>query len=630
MAADFPQPPTDPRLDVFPEPNPAWSKMTSDVPDRIDAYEIDRVIARGAHGVVFKATDAHGLKVAIKWLTKRRDEGELDTVVQLSKKVKGLPPILSSGVLEDRTYYVMPYYERRSLRFRLRALPFPQPMPEVIRLAKAFTDVLGELHRHGYTHFDFKPDNLLIEALPSASESLTLSLLPPDERLVLTDFGTTRTTDGDDHFGDGTPGYAAPELLTKIIDHDPRVDVYAASATLVECMTGVAPEQVRKSTDTAFDDDVLKRTGPFEPVLRRGLSFDPDRRPETISTWFDGLRTQVDIVDSFADHRPRPDSEKTSIRQSSARTRQPSHDRTPRSEFDRPSARRPTVDRQASKKTDGSTSMKVLRNVGATTAAVAVVLVGYAGLTQAADRPLLSSAPNATSSGNENDSAQVGTESATPSSTRAIRPYDETAATATNVERDPTHVWVSRITMREDLIEVIWESADDATAYHLHRIPWISETKPAVESMTPENEVHATNDNGTFADAEVEPGGRYWYGVRAVDPDGALIAHGWHSVAAVTDDESPSMVGGLSAVIDSGEVRVKWDRPEDNYELSGYRVLRAVDGGEPETVAATWDIKQTAFVDDRPPAEGRVTYSVVAMDFHWNLSEPAEVEVELP
>ncbi len=269
-------------------------KPASEVPERFGDYEVDRVIARGTHGVVFKATDAHGIQVAIKWLRKRRDESELSTYVQLSKTVNGLPPILSSGVKEDRTYFVLPYYERRSLRFRLRKLQFPQSVDETMRIAGAFTELLGELHRHGFTHADFKPDNLLIEAVPSASEHTGHSLLRDDERLVLSDFGTIRSADGFDQFGEGTPGYAAPELRTNLIDHDPRVDVYAASATVVECMTGIAPAQVRTPTDSVFDPRVLARTAPLESALRKGFSFDPDQRQATVSDWFDDLLAAAD------------------------------------------------------------------------------------------------------------------------------------------------------------------------------------------------------------------------------------------------------------------------------------------------------------------------------------------------
>ncbi len=286
------------------------SPSDDDVPDRFGEYQVDRVIARGTHGTVFKATDIHGIRVAVKWLKRQEDESELSNFVQLSKTVKGIPPILNSGTQDGRTYYVTPYYERRSLRFRLRKLRFPQTLDETLRAAGAFTEVLGELHRHGFTHSDFKPDNILIEALPAPPGAAGYSLLRDDERFLLADFGTIRSVDGLDQFGEGTLGYAAPELLTTVVDHDPRVDVYAASATLVECMTGVAPAQIRTPAGFAFDSNVLARTGPLEPVLRKGLSYDPDRRQSTMSEWFDGLLSRADDVAPLMAGRSRSDVEK--------------------------------------------------------------------------------------------------------------------------------------------------------------------------------------------------------------------------------------------------------------------------------------------------------------------------------
>ncbi len=292
--------------DVLPEL--PWLNPFDEIPDRFGDYEVDRLIARGTHGTVFKATDVHGLRVAVKWLRTRQSDSELGALVQLSKTVNGLPPILGSGTKDDRTYFVMPYYERRSLRFRLRRLPFPQPLSETVRIAGAITDVLGELHRHGYTHADFKPDNVLIESLPASSNQSQHSLLRDDERLVLTDFGTIRSADGAAQFGEGTLGYAAPELLTTIVDHDPRVDIYAASATLVECITGVTPRQVRGPSESAFDESVMRSTGPLEQVLRKGLRFDSQFRHEAISTWFDAILATAQAVEPLTtDSQPRQD-----------------------------------------------------------------------------------------------------------------------------------------------------------------------------------------------------------------------------------------------------------------------------------------------------------------------------------
>lgn len=624
------------------DPRAAAPETVDEVPDTIGIYEVDRVIARGAHGVVFKATDPDGLKVAVKWLAKRRDEQELDTIVRLSKTVRGMPPILNRGVRDDRTYFVMPYYERRSLRFRLRSLRFPQPVSEVMRVASAFTDILGELHRHGYTHFDVKPDNLLIEALPSATEQAAGALLRSDERLVLTDFGTTRAANDDDHFGDGTLGYAAPELLTRLIDHDPRVDVYAASASLVECMTGTPPAQVRTPTDAAFDPEVFRRTGPLEPVLRRGLSHDPDRRPATLTLWLDALRHHAETVESLAPRRrpPRPDnalvggagapSALRAADQLGPRGRPPAEATSLRRPRRRPTADEVSDRANASARSDRSVVGGAIRNVVGAVAAVAVVVVGYALLTPDGDRPSFAER----SSEDTGDQTGARTDSGTATDTTPTeQPSNETPPAAPSASFDPVSgeggAWISRTLMADDRIEVTWSTVEGAGFYHLHRIRSVSDAVPDLGMMTSENQFLVADDSGVYVDTKVETGARYWYGVRALDANGALVSYFWHLAVAVTDEEPPAPVGAASATVEGGGVRVSWTQPSENYELHGYRLLRAVDGGAPEILRETWDLDETSFVDADPPPGGVATYTIVAFDLHWNESM-AEVDITLP
>ena len=290
-----------------------------------------------------------------------------------------------------RRQALMPYYERRSLRFRLRKTQFPQPLEETIRIAGAFTEVLGELHRHGFTHADFKPDNVLLESLPAASDRSQHSLLRDDERLVLSDFSTLRSTGGYSQFGEGTLGYAAPELLTTLVEHDPRVDVFAASATLVECITGVPPSQVRSAADSTFDDAVLRFTGRLGPALRKGLSFDPADRQSSISEWFDSVLAAAQAVE-----RPRSAPAQQLHRQTAAE----------------PAGVNPAGAKKAKQQASESLLVRVGKAVGSLVALVAVMLVGYWALTQGASRPVLISsdaegaAPADT--GNDSGSDTVG------------------------------------------------------------------------------------------------------------------------------------------------------------------------------------------------------------------------------
>ncbi len=206
-----------------------------------------------------------------------------------------------------------------------------------------------------------------------------------------------------------------------------------------------------------------------------------------------------------------------------------------------------------------------------------------------------------------------------------LEPFDENPTTT--IDEESTSAYISRVAMSATSIELTW-SHNNAAKYHLHRVPWSSEVEPDPAVMTADNEIHVADDIGRFVDAEVTAGVRYWYGVRALSPDGAQVGHGWHRADAVTDTEPPAAAEPVSAKADQNGVLVAWTRPEENYELHGYRVLRSVNGGEPDSMATTYDLEQTSFIDDRPPTSGTVTYSIVAFDFHWNESIPAEITID--
>lgn len=185
--------------------------------------------------------------------------------------------------------------------------------------------------------------------------------------------------------------------------------------------------------------------------------------------------------------------------------------------------------------------------------------------------------------------------------------------------------------MSSTSIELTWSNSDGAVDYRLYRVPRASDSKPDLEAMTADRVIHTASEAGRFVDNGVEGGTRYWFGIRTLDAEGALVASGWHGADAVDDTEPPSLVPDLVAVVDDGEVLVTWSEPDENYELHGYRILRSVDGEEPTSLATTWRTEQTSFVDDQLPLGGaEVTYGIVAFDFHWNDSAPAEVSVELP
>ena len=138
---------------------------------------------------------------------------------------------------------------------------------------------LAAAHRRGVVHRDYKPENVLVNG---------------DGISKLTDFGIAART-GDRPIPAGTVAYAAPEQMAGA-SASPASDVYAATATFYECLTGHPPFR----GDTAAD--LLRQhraepvpldpiPGPLRPLVAAGMAKDPGRRPVNATTFVTELNT---------------------------------------------------------------------------------------------------------------------------------------------------------------------------------------------------------------------------------------------------------------------------------------------------------------------------------------------------
>jgi serine/threonine-protein kinase len=126
---------------------------------------------------------------------------------------------------------------------------------------------LAAAHARGVVHRDYKPDNVLVDE---------------DGTSKLTDFGIAART-GDRSVKGGTLAYAPPEQFAGV-PASPAGDVYAATATFFECLTGQPPFRGDSAAALMYQHmsepvplDAVPE--PLRPLVAAGMAKQPDDRP---------------------------------------------------------------------------------------------------------------------------------------------------------------------------------------------------------------------------------------------------------------------------------------------------------------------------------------------------------------
>ena len=249
-------------------------------------YTPVRPLGAGASGSVVLAThDETGTPVAIKHLVRDlggdasfraafREEarllGEIDDpyVCRLYEYVESA----------DGAAIVMELVNGVSLRQMLREHG-PTTPESALCVLKGSLAGLGAAHAHGVVHRDYKPENVLV-----TGEGLS----------KLADFGiSVPVGQGADTIVSGTPRYMAPEQWTGA-PATPACDIYAATATFFECLTGKPPYDGPNLF--ALQDQHANAPIPTDPtpapvhdLLRRGMAKQPADRPQHALAFLDIL-----------------------------------------------------------------------------------------------------------------------------------------------------------------------------------------------------------------------------------------------------------------------------------------------------------------------------------------------------
>jgi tetratricopeptide (TPR) repeat protein/tRNA A-37 threonylcarbamoyl transferase component Bud32 len=238
------EPPTQVQ-ETVPSP-PAAGGRRLDVP-QVPGYEVLGKLGEGGMGVVYKARQVSlNRVVALKMILAdagprhlERFRSEAEAVARLHHP--HIVQIYDVGEAEGRPFFSLELVAGGSLAARLAGAP--QPPREAAQLLETLARAVHAAHERGIVHRDLKPANIL---------------LTRDGQPKVTDFGLAKRLDverGQTQQGEilGTPPYMAPEqVMGKVREVGPPVDVYALGAVLYEMLTGRPPFRGETPVDTVL------------------------------------------------------------------------------------------------------------------------------------------------------------------------------------------------------------------------------------------------------------------------------------------------------------------------------------------------------------------------------------------
>ncbi|MFE6176312.1 serine/threonine-protein kinase [Streptomyces sp. NPDC056464] len=240
----------------------------------VPGYTESLELGSGASGrVVLAVHEETGVPVAVKYLSEslRTRPGFVHDFRAEARLLGGLESAYVTGLYEyvespHGAAIVMELVDGVSLRTLLSRQGPLDPEAALVILKGSLLG-LADAHRVGVVHRDYKPENVLVV---------------PDGSSKLVDFGIA-VDSGTSAGVAGTPSYMAPEQWTGA-PASASADVYAATATFFECLTGHKPysgdnlaELALKHVDAPVP--VEEAPEPVRELVRRGLAKDPAERP---------------------------------------------------------------------------------------------------------------------------------------------------------------------------------------------------------------------------------------------------------------------------------------------------------------------------------------------------------------
>jgi serine/threonine-protein kinase len=239
----------------------------------IGHFRVRRKLGAGGMGVVLECDDADlGRRVALKLVRAEADTPQYRE--RLLREAKAMARLEHANVVRvyevgsdrGRLFIAMEFVDGVTLTAWLQER---RTWHEIVDMFRHVGAGLAAVHRAGLVHRDFKPDNVLVDAMGRARVAdFGLARIDDHETPPMTKSGVMM----------GTPGYMAPEQQFGS-DVDARADQYSFCVALREALGG-------RPLDDARWKAVPERV---RAVVTRGLSYDPDERFTSLDALLDAL-----------------------------------------------------------------------------------------------------------------------------------------------------------------------------------------------------------------------------------------------------------------------------------------------------------------------------------------------------
>jgi serine/threonine protein kinase/WD40 repeat protein len=281
----------------------------------LGAFELLECLGEGGMGAVYRAQHLRlGKMVAVKVMHAHRlDDTELRSRFYREMRVLGQlqhPNIVAAqhaDEVDGVPYLAMEYVDGVSLSSLLSEAQSGGQrisVAAVCELIRQASEGIQYAHQQGILHRDLKPGNLMLDR-QGRVRVLDLGLAQMAETIDPNDSNSEEQQLTGQHQILGTPGYMAPEQLTRGHKMSAQTDVYALGATMYFLLTGrrvhsyassesILEHALKVITETAPDIRTLRSDVPDElaVIIARCLEREPNARlgsagelAEALKTW---------------------------------------------------------------------------------------------------------------------------------------------------------------------------------------------------------------------------------------------------------------------------------------------------------------------------------------------------------